>query len=182
MENTSNRVCTDCGWKAFATARCCPVCGGPLQASTRLAAASPQESGTHTYSLTTLFLILTLICVSLGAIVTAPGLGIPFVVLSVPALIRTWAASPQSPLSDSSWTVRRRIGKFLNSIGVMFLIAIAGIIAFQLACWTSCFGVAALTGEKGFETALWTGITIGSAAGLFLMGYLIRRSWPRRSS
>lgn len=175
-ETLTALICPDCGWRTSGKFERCPVCHGRLQPRTGGGIHTPAQADSHTFSLSTLFLIMTLICVGVGTIVAAPGLGIPLVVIVIPAFFRTSAAR-RTASRAGEWTIGNRIAMFAGSLGVMLLIGIAGFIAFQIACSTSCFGTMA-TGAG--ETAFIIGITVGAVAGLGTIGWLIWKTWPTR--
>ena len=174
-------VCTECGWQSPGAVEKCPLCSGRMRSlDTNSSGGENQESiNTHTFSLSTLFLVMTLISVGMGVMVAAPGLGIPLVIISVPALFRTSAASRRTKPVNVKWTNSERVAAFMGSLGIMFLIAIAGVVAFQIACWSSCWGVAMLGG--GENSAFITGIWVGGGAGVLAIIWLIWRTWPRRT-
>lgn len=173
-----SRECGDCGYRtALSESKRCPVCAGQLFA-TNLSNPSTNQAGQHTFSLSTLFLVITVICVGLGAIVTVPGIGVPFVVLAIPAFVRSVVARHRLEPKSRRWTLGERLVRFLGSIGLMLLIATAGVIAFQVACWTSCFGVAALGGRE--NAAFMTGLWVGGGAGVVAISWLLWRTWPKR--
>jgi hypothetical protein len=120
---------------------------------------------------------MTVICVGLGAIVAAPGIGIPFVVVAAPAFARTAAAKNRAGRAGRSWTVGDRVVGFINSLGVILLIAVGGFIAFQLACWSSCMGVSAVVGES--SAAVVAGIWVGGAVGVLTIIWLMCGTWPK---
>jgi hypothetical protein len=180
-ENTANqpptgRACHECGYGPVFTATC-PICGSETIGQSPQTFPHELRQNPHSYSLATLFLVMTVICVGLGAIVAAPGLGIPFVVLTVPAFARSAAAKRRAGLVAQSWTMGERVMSFLCSLGLMLLIGTAGVIAFQIACWSSCWGVTVAAGE-GYSAFL-AGVWIGGAAGIFTIVWLLWRTWPK---
>jgi hypothetical protein len=170
------RACKECGYVPVFASRC-PVCGAEAVEQSAQTFQIEQPRNPSTYSLATLFLVMTLICVGMGAIVAAPGLGIPFVVLAVPAFARSAAARKRARAAGGSWTLGERLLQFFCSLGLMLLIAVAGVVAFQVACWSSCFGVATVAGENEF--AFLTGIWVGGALGVWTIGWLLWRTWPK---
>jgi len=112
-----------------------------------------------------------------GAVVSAPGLGIPFVIISALALVRTWSGLSTSASGGTSSNVGDRIAHFIGSFGIIAVIFVAGVIAFQIACWASCFGVMIIGGE---QTAFTVGIGFGGLVGLLAIAYLLYKTWPRK--
>lgn len=167
--------CAECGWKSSRNVGVCPICHGSLEL---VAAATPQSTNSsNTFSLTSLFLVLTLICVGVGAIVSQPGIGIPFVFISALALARTRADLSKSASGRGSRTAGDRIASFAGSFAIVFLISIAGVIAFQIACWASCFGLMVIGGRV---SSIVIGIGLGGVAGFFAIVHLLHKTWPRR--
>jgi hypothetical protein len=136
-----------------------------------------------TFGLSTLFLVITVVAVCLGAFVAAPGLGILLAVIAVPAFVRTSAAtSAQEQSAGRPVDVPDKVGLFLGSIGVVLLIGLAGFGAFFAACWASCAALSvtgAFRGGGGDAALVWINLFAGGIA-LALVVWLLRKTWPRR--
>jgi hypothetical protein len=102
-----------------------------------------QAGGPLTYSLSTLFLIVTLAGVCFGLIAAAPVLGIPVTVLIVPALIRTFTTARRQQARGERPTAEEKIGSFFASMGLILAIVMGAAIAFFAACSVVGFGLAA---------------------------------------
>jgi hypothetical protein len=109
----------------------------------------------------------------------APGLGILLIVLAVPALIRTVVTGSQSKAAGEPLSSGQKTIAFISSLAIMIAVAVAGVVAFQIACWGSCAAVAAVGGEG--TGPFYTGLILGAIAGLGLIGFLFYLTWPRRS-
>lgn len=177
-EQSQLRKCFECGYETANFLVRCPMCNATLIERELSVDKNVVEQNSRSFSLSTLFLMMTLICVSLGAIVTAPGLGIPFVVLVIPAFVRTTFATRRTTSASGRWTRGERIAKFTGSLSLMLLIGVAGVIAFQVACWSSCWGVAVAGG--GENAAFLTGLWVGGGAGVLAIGWLLWKTWPKQ--
>jgi hypothetical protein len=177
--------CTSCG--ALAEGNRCWLCGSTsVRASQESTPVFRDERGAHTFTLSSLFLWITLISVFLGVTVAAPGLGILLAIFSVPALVRASAAQARVEASGKRASAFDWLGMFLSSLGVLALIAIAGIAAFLTACWVSCAAVAGLSGSDkygfpaGGEALLFAAWTAGGVLAIGLVAWLLWKTWPRK--
>jgi hypothetical protein len=182
--------CPECGYETAGFLTRCPLCGGTLlerDAAERVDSeriGNPiSESNGFSFSLSTLMLVVTLACVGMGGIVAAPGVTIPLLVISVPALARTWATGRREMERGRSWGTTEKIAALAVSMGLMLLISAAGCIAFCVACFAGCWGAMlfnsgtnSLPGENAFVMA----IGFGVATGIGLMIYLMWKNWPSR--
>jgi len=153
----------------------------PPQAHAALHAPQLLAKLPNTYSLSTLFLLVTLACVLLGISAAAPGLGIPLAVMALPALIRTFASARVKGKDIASVSAPQAIGAFVLSLGVVFLVVIAASIAFLAACFVTCVGLAATS--KLSSGSNYVMIFAFGVPGLFALYVAIRlliRTWPGR--
>jgi hypothetical protein len=178
-------VCTACG--AVAKGDRCWLCGSTLiGASAESRPLARDERGAHTFTLSSLFLWITLISVFLGVTVAAPGLGILLFIFSVPALVRASAAQKRAEASSRPANAFDRVGMFLSSLGVLALIALAGIAAFLAACWVSCAAAVGLSGRDkygfptGGEAFLFAAWIAGGVLAIGLVAWLLWKTWPRK--
>jgi tellurite resistance protein TehA-like permease len=142
-----------------------------------------QAGGPLTYSLSTLFLIVTLACVCCGLIAAAPGLGIPVAVLVAPALFRTLAETRQQQRLGEKPTAEDKIGSFFVSLTVMFGVLVAAGVAFFTACSAIGFGLGVLTrpDSPGIGVVIVLALGAGLFAALFVAILILRRTWPHRN-
>ncbi len=198
-------ICPECGATNFPGTTKCYLCGHQFSEAERVVSPSkndvlqlaehrlaPSESrsarsmdsrvlsrGPNTYSLSTLFLAVTVVCVFCGLIAAAPGLGIPLAVLITPALIRSLTAIRIQQSEGVRATVESKISIFFSSLGVMILVLIAAGAAFFAAC--SVVGFGALSTSPSASA-----IILAFGAGTFMalvVGVLIMvRTWPRRKN
>jgi hypothetical protein len=183
-------VCPACGfvYGALRAARC-PLCGEatPAGASTaskappfRLATGAPNREIERNFSLGTLMMFVTLVCVLLGAIVAAPGLGIPLAVLSVPALFRASAATSVAVDRGRRPDLGAMIAYFLGSLGLVTLIIVAGAAAFGAACFVSCAFFESKSGLMNAGEGAFILATISAGLiGLTVIVWLFKRTWPK---
>ncbi|MGI8981062.1 MAG: hypothetical protein ACR2FY_17690 [Pirellulaceae bacterium] len=133
------------------------------------------------FSLATVFLIITLIAVCLGTLRLAPGVGVLLMIVAAPALIRTCIVGVKEKRGGHSLSIGEKLIAFLASSAIVVLVGVAGLIAFQIACWGSCAAVAGIQQKEG-ENAMLIGIGIGCIAGLGTIIWLIWKTWPRKKS
>jgi hypothetical protein len=73
---------------------------------------------------------------------------------------------------------------FIGSIGLVFVIALAGFAAFFAACWVSCIAIEASGSLQGeVMDREWLMLLINVVSGglaLSLVVWLFRKTWPRR--
>jgi hypothetical protein len=208
----ANPFCRECGAANYAGATKCYLCGRefteteravlpPVRSLGRTPLARqlpPQLPGTTdqraspsplaargplTYSLSTLFLIVTLACVCFGLIAAAPGLGIPVTVLVIPAMIRTLAETRQQQRLGERPRTEDKIGSFFVSLAVMFAVIVAAGVAFFTACSAIGFGLGTLTrfDSPAFGVVVLLALGSGLFAAVFVTVLILRRTWPRRN-
>ena len=132
------RRCPECSAHLTVAAERCWLCGADLSAEGKT--ASPPGAGTDiqtasTFNLSTLFLVMTLAAVAAGAFAAAPGLGIFFLVVATPALVRTMVITTRQKASGVASTPLEKVVGFLGSVGVVLALLVAIQIALFIACW-----------------------------------------------
>ncbi|HVX09657.1 MAG TPA: hypothetical protein VHC22_00510 [Pirellulales bacterium] len=140
-----------------------------------------------TFSLSSLFLVITLAAVTAGAFAAAPGLGIVFAVVATPALIRAIVVTSRRKTRGVASTRGQKVVTFLGSVGMVLLIlstvAISLTIALFLACTGGLIGMVASNfsgGDKSFMVGAAVGGTIG-LAGTFGMVWAILKHLKGRA-
>jgi len=179
--------CPDCGADVAAEAPTCWLCFADLSATAaERIAASPAPppiptAGAHTFSLDTLFLVMTLVAVCAGIVAAAPEALVFVVLIVVPAVVRTLGKTRQRVKSGEELTASAKIGAFFGSLMLAALTWAAAMVAFFGACWAAC-GAAALVGAAGpyGGNALTFGFIIGGIVGLVVFVSLYRLLWPGR--
>jgi hypothetical protein len=95
------------------------------------------------YSLASLMMFVTLLCVVLGVSTIAPGIGIPLGIVFIVVWLRTTAVTRQRAARGLAVTPLEKVQLFAASFGVtvglLSLVGIAGIAAFWAACF-ACMG------------------------------------------
>ena len=172
-------ACENCGWQSPAPVDHCPNCQGLVRNIQETNIPQP-TAPPRTFSLGSLFLAITLICVGLGLTLAFPGLGILFLLLVVPALIRTSAIAKKRHLPSHPATAIDHLQSFLTSFGIMFLVELAGFIAWTVACGTG-FAVGSVGGSGNDVGGLFIGAILGAPFALWLIGWLIWKTWPTRN-
>ena len=171
------RVCVACG--AVVEGERCWLCGAPTAETGVLASrptsAASQPHTSQTFALSTLFLLVTLISVCLGAIVAAPGLGIPLAILAVPAFVRASASIGREESSGRRLDVLERISVFVGSLGVVLLICLAGFAAFFAACLVTC---PIALGARS-DALIFLSIGIAGVLAVGVISWLLYKTWPR---
>jgi hypothetical protein len=172
-------ACVSCGATNAPWDTQCWLCKHPLRGggkaddSVILAQAVPVQPQ---FGLSTILLVITVLCICLGLISVAPGLIVPLVVIVAPALVRTAVASR---LSGGPVSVGDKIATFSASLGIIVLIWIAGLVAFFTACTLIVLGGAAMSFKDnaiGFLLLLGVCAALGAFA---FMIWLLYKSWPR---
>lgn len=176
----SPRHCPECGATDRLAAERCWMCGARLrepagQAQSPFAA----EATSATFSLSSLFLVMTLVAVGAGVFAAAPGLGVLFLIVATPALVRTMVITSRQKSHGVATTPAEKFVAFLGSTGVVLLIFLSIGAALFTACWTACAGGAALSAAG--EGATITGAIAGGVAGLALSGWVLWRIWHRQN-
>jgi hypothetical protein len=178
-DGTTDKVvqCPECGADNDERRAKCWLCGANVAAG--VAASDSAAPGTaHAppqFGLSSLFLILTLVCVCLGLISIAPGLIVLLLVIVVPALIRTFSASDQWTRRGAQMTTVEKFAAFFTSLGIVLLIWVAGIIALFTAFFIICVAGAGGGAPAG---GLISFVAIGIIGALVLMGWLFVITWP----
>ena len=177
-------ACSQCGAANPERRKDCWLCHGAL-GSSKLhgdASVSPanallphQPAATQSFSLSTLFLVITLIGVWLGVAAAAPGIGVLLLVAVLPAAVRTFAATGRSKQFGDRPTVGDKLGAFAVSMGIVLLVCVAAFIAFNVACWSLC-GLAVVTQS---EALIVVSIGGGIVAAVACAGWLLWKTWPR---
>jgi len=177
--------------------KACPDCGAPLKDTDALCwlcrarshdgkqdvnpYASPQpiagSAVKNQFSLATLFLIMTLAAVAMGALMVAPGLGTVLIVIAVPALVRATIAGRRRIESGEAPTVQTKILDFVTSAAIVWAISIAFTIAFAVTCLAT--GLPFMAVSKTEELAIWVGLASGLAGGGIVATWLLWITRPK---
>jgi hypothetical protein len=172
--------CLDCGAPNFPGSAKCFLCGHDLTAIRQGVKPPPLPPmrGPMTYSLSTLFLIVTLAGVCFGLIAAAPVLGIPLAVLMVPALLRTFEISSERKARGEEPGVEKLIGSFLSTFVSIVLLIVAAGAALCAAFFALCISMNRPSGPSPTELLIAIGFAIGAAATFLAANWLFKRAGP----
>src|SRR4051812_25608974 len=175
--------CPECGAELAAGQARCWLCARKFsEAENSNPYASPQpvgENNDYQVSLASLFLIMTLSAVGTGLFLVAPGLGVLFAVLSVPALVRTIVAAKQQWRAGAALTIGEKMGVFVVSFFIMVAIGIASSVAFGVAC-TGGLLLGLGIGVNDPTPAFVLGIGFGLIAAIPFAIWTLRANWPSK--
>jgi hypothetical protein len=135
--------------------------------------AQPSARGMSTYSLSSLFLIVTLAAICFGFIAQAPGLAIPIIVLITPALLSTFVKSRKKRAAGGDFTTADKVQAFFMSVGAVLLTIFAGAAAFFAACFVSC----ATMMNSNSDRFLIVSLIVSAAFGIFIMVVTAIQFW-----
>lgn len=183
--STPLQRCSECSADLAAEADRCWLCGADLSDDSKTvstpAAVESISPTANTFTLSSLFLLMTLVAVGAGVVAAAPGLGVLFVILATPALIRTVAITSKQKARGAATTPGQKIALFLSSIGLVLLVLISLLTALYSACWT-VWGAPALFSGPGSPKFKLAGVmfgfgvlTLSSACSLWF--FRRRRGW-----
>jgi hypothetical protein len=173
-----SKTCPDCGAPLEGTATQCWLCRAQPHDSTHdiNPYASPQPltglAVKNQFSLATLFLIMTLVAVAMGALMIAPGLGTFFIVLAVPALVRTVIVGRRRQELGEKPTIGSKILDFIASAAIIWVISVAATIAFGVVCTTAglvSFGLFNFQDNPGLIIAVGAGLAAAAVVATWLL-------------
>jgi hypothetical protein len=156
----------------------CWLCGNPLsgaesQATTtavpQIAEVKPQ------FGLSTLLLVVTIVCICLGLVAIAPGLIVPLVAIVAPALVRSAVATRRY---EGAASLSHKVSTFAVSLALVVLIWIAGLISLGVACAIIVAGGAALNFDENLLPFLIIISVFAVLASLGFMGWLFYLTLP----
>jgi len=176
-------VCPQCGAEVAVGRDRCWLCGAnfgtPFKATSAPPANQPPPSPVlqpqfeRTFSLSSLMLVVTWVAVCLGVASAVPGLGILLGIASAPALLRVTFMSAHRTVRGDILTTGEKVGFFIGSLALMFVIGLAAAATF----WATCTAIILPT-----QRLEWLGpaFLIGGVAGLLVAGWLLIKTWPKR--
>jgi hypothetical protein len=161
------QLCPQCRAKVNPDATRCWLCGADVSESGRgavpkLLPADPPgilpSEAFGRFSLASLLLFVTLLCVILGVLTIAPGLGLPLGVILITVWLRTAAATRRRAARGLTVTPLDKVQLFASSFGVtvgmLGLICVAGFAAFFAVCLTCIGTYSGLQGVADESTAM----------------------------
>ena len=135
-------------------------------------------SGKPTFSLLTLLLIVTTVCVCLGSVLLHPPTGVYVTFVGVPSVLRTLWVVRRYHQRGETLSPLEQVHHFLISCGVVFLISVSALIAFATAC-LPIGSVAAFLLCAGEEFLGYAVFFSACLAGLIAAGYVCWRFGKR---
>lgn len=177
-------ICQHCGAKQIGLAIACWLCKESL--ATPVARESEAEESALPYpdqglsfSLATLFLIITLASVCMGLLVAAPGLGVFACIIMVPVFFRTMRVVRHRERMGESISPLQKVMMFSTSFALSsVLVIVVCVSAFCSFCGV-CLAVVAVGGSAGGDFVPWAvGLSFGAVASIAVAVQMIR--WMRR--
>lgn len=202
LSDTREKQCSRCGASLPADAPLCWLCFAPMERKpgdsrdaqsvlkSQPADSMLQEHTASGFSLASLMMFVTLLCVVLGVSTIAPGIGIPLGIVLLVVWLRTAAVARRRMARGLTVTRSEKLHLFLESIattlGLLAVICLAGCAAFFAACfacvmaWT---GSEAVVGEQAAYAFAWIVFgVVALAIALPMLWWIvkvIRRRWRR---
>jgi hypothetical protein len=138
------------------------------------------------FSLASLMMFITLLCVVLGASTIAPGIGIPLGFFLLPIWIRTAAAARKRQLRGLPMTRPEKIHYFLSTAGFAFgtlaLVTVAGTSALFGVCFTICAMGPSPDQSSFILYAFVAALLTVAAVSILVMLIRYRRRWSERAA
>jgi hypothetical protein len=190
---TGDLQCVRCGATLPAEATNCWLCYAPVatqrheregtQAArprpTRIASTTESSSG---FSLASLMMFVTLLCVVLGVSTIAPGIGIPLGIVFIVVWLRTVAVARHRQQSGLEVTRSEKLQLFLGSFGAALALIAVTCVAGCAAFVAACFACAATMNVGGDAAGMMVFAGVAAAIvipTLWLVAKVIRRRWRR---
>lgn len=146
MTTSDNILCVDCGSTNDAGAKACWLCGQPLTPANSVVvpADAPAEAVVkEEFDTTSLMIVVTVIAVGVGLGATEPGLLIPYVIVSIPALVSTFKKTRKRAEENRPMRPAEKVLAFFVStatvVAIIIGIQIAIVIAVALVCAAICY-------------------------------------------
>jgi len=136
------------------------------------------------FSLATLLLVTALIAVCLALFRAAPLLGLIYLLLAVPAFIRTLLLALREKRHGGRLTAAEKVAVFLGSIAVVLMVWIGTLMAGWLV-FLAGLGAAMLAeplGEGAVVGMAFVGAIVAMFIGSVVVFHLFRISWPSREA
>jgi hypothetical protein len=190
--STRELSCPHCGAALPSGADKCWLCftrvvaTGDLAVSDQVVARSKQDMPivqTGGFSLASLMMFITLVCVVLGVFTIAPGLGVPLAIVAFITWLRTVSVVKWRESTGSALTSSEIIFIFVRSVAFTFLILMLVGVSAVAAFAAFCFGVMSASEPSDSEL---TGLLVVSVIvliaaifGLVAASRSERRRWRR---
>ena len=184
MEESAVVICPKCGAENIGEQRCW-LCMEPMDASVSKPGVKPPiripaavQPGA--FSLSTVMLTITWLCVICGTLTIGPGLAIPLAILSVPVFIRTILIVQKRRELGLDVSPAKRTFLFLGSFATAtVMLGVVGVAAVGTFCGV-CFGVA-VSGANESGAVIMGILGAGIVLILLVWGFThwIRARWRR---
>lgn len=182
MTDDTTIFCPHCEAKQLGPSETCWLCHQPLADEPATTMPPPTALPSHepegmTFSLATMFLIVTLVSVGMGLLVALPGLGVLACIVMVPVLIRTMRVVRHREARGQDVRPAEKVLLFVTSYGVAsVLVIVVCVSAFCSFCGVCLTIVSVGDGEPGIFG--WgVGMCVVAVVGFVLMIKMIR--WIR---
>lgn len=139
------RTCGECGASNRWPVTQCWLCHGDLEADNIVLAEVVSEPPAfvttrgRSFSLASIFIVITLVAVGLGLSLVAPGMGFLFAIVALPALIGTMVRIKKQQLEGGPIGWSDKLTMFLLSTAVtvatIAVLCVAAFIALFVFCW-----------------------------------------------
>ncbi len=193
VSSTAELSCPSCGVPLPAGLSVCWLCFSSVDATKdQVKVEQPQSvakpSGTPAdqaggFSLASLMMFVTLVCVVLGVFTIAPGLGVPLAIVTFVTWLRTVSVVKWRACTGSSLTSTEIILIFMRSVAFTLLILVLVGVAAVAAFAALCFGAISTAGPSDLA---FTGVAVVSLVvlivaifGLVAATRFERRRWRR---
>lgn len=191
VSSSSNSVCRECGATNPSGAKDCWLCKAKLEGSSEKpiqATLAPEPppipaNVNRTYSLSTLFLIMTVAAVCFGVIGAAPGLGIFLTLFMLPPLVRTAMVVRRKEEMGEHVSTGKKIALGASSFLVCIIFATIVTVASVGTFCAVCLGVVSSANNQSMASAEVAIPVAGLAAVgatvlvILFMARLIRARW-----
>jgi hypothetical protein len=177
--------CPDCGWSNAEVVDQCPNC----KTAARVSAEAEHvllSAARGSFSLSSLLLVITLLCVGLGLIMFQPVIGVLFILLAVPAVFRVSRVIEKRFPANRPANALDHLEFYIRSFGILFLAGLAGLLLWMAACWTG-YEIGSANphppGTRGPSNEVWLMMVWGvlsAPIAMWLSVWLILMTWPNR--
>ncbi len=174
----SEIVCSDCGAKNSSGRVGCWLCQKPLtlrSAGTSIAKDEVNETVPAQFSMSSIFLITTLIAILCAVFAAAPGLGILWAIVATPPVVRTVLVVNRIKRTGSLVSPKNKVLLFLTSFVTTIVVSTVSLFVAVGSFCTVCL-------SAGTESAIPFALLISLIfTGLVFWGFArwIRNRWTR---
>lgn len=184
MTDDTTIFCPHCEAKQLGPSETCWLCHQPLADEPTTAMPPPtvlqsREPEGMTFSLATMFLIVTLVSVGMGLLVALPGLGVLACIVMVPVLVRTMRVVRHREARGQDVRPAEKVLLFVTSYSVASVLMIVVCVSAFCSFCGVCLTLFSLGSSSRGDTLAWgLGMCAVAAVGLMLMIKMI--GWIRR--